>query len=226
VRGAVRHLERHVDRIVRDAALLGLGALAPDAARAALLQLARRAFPDAEGVIRIEARAGDGGAPELVATSRPLGLEPAAWRAIVAREPHPGPSPWSRAKTVARESCERALAEAGAAGAEEALLADADRFVVEGARTSLAVVLASGALVTPPLARGGQAGIARALLLERVAEAREADVPLAALADARELVALNAVRGACPVLALDGRPVGGGRPGPWAERLAAVLEID
>jgi branched-subunit amino acid aminotransferase/4-amino-4-deoxychorismate lyase len=222
-RGTVLHLERHVARIVRDAVLLGLGALEPEAVRAALLGLARRAFPDAEGVIRLEARAGDGGTPVLLETTRPLGPEPATWRAVLAREPHPGASPWSRAKSNARAAYERALAEAAADGADEALLADVGGFLVEGARTSLVVVLGSGALVTPPLARGAQAGIARALLLERVAELAEADVPLPELAAARELIAVNAVRGPRAIVALGGCLVGDGAAGPWAVRLTEVF---
>jgi len=226
-RGAVRHLERHVARIVRDAALLGIGALAPEAARAALVALGRRAFPDGEGVIRLEARAGaPGSPPELVGTARVLGPEPAVWRAALGPEPHPGASPWSAAKTGERAFHDRALAAAAAAGADEALLVDAGGFLVEGARTSLVVVLASGALATPPLARGAQAGVARAILLERVAGLVEGDVAAAELADARELVAANAVRGARPVVALGGRPIAGGRPGPWAARLRAALDAD
>jgi branched-chain amino acid aminotransferase len=222
-RGAVLHLERHVARIVRDAALLGLGALDPAACRAALLAEAQRAFPDREGVVRLEARATGAGAPALATTNRELGAEPAQWRAAVAREPHPGPAPWSAAKTNARAHYERALADATAAGADEALLADAAGFLVEGARTNLVVVLAGGALVTPPLARGAQAGIGRTMLLERVQELVEADVALAELPAAHELVAVNAVRGARPVVALDGRPVGAGIPGPWSERLARAF---
>ena len=37
---------------------------------------------------------------------------------------------------------------------------------------------------------------------------------------------MNAVRGALPITRLEGRPVGDGKPGPWARRLAAALEAD
>lgn len=215
------YLERHVARIARDAALLGLGAVDPDACRERLRAEASRAFPDGEGIVRLEARAGADGRVALQAKARPLDADPPWWRAVVAREPHPGPTPWSVAKAIERGVYERALA--AAVGVDEALLVDAHGFLVEGARTSLVVVLASGALATPPLARGGQAGIARGILLERMPELAEADVALAALAEARELVAVNAVRGARPIVALDGRPVSAGAPGPWLERLARAL---
>jgi branched-subunit amino acid aminotransferase/4-amino-4-deoxychorismate lyase len=226
VRGRVLHLEAHVARIVRDTSLLGLGALAPETARRALEELARRTFPDREGVVRLEARAAAGAEPELVGTSRELGPEPALWRAAIAGEPHPGPSPWSLVKSNQRGYYERSLATVLATGADEALLFDAGGALVEGARTNLVVVLADGRPRTPPLARGGQAGIGRTLALERVAELCEGDVHRDELPAVREIVALNAVRGACAIVAVGERPVADGRPGPWAARLSAALAAD
>ncbi len=220
VRGDVCHLERHVARIVRDAALLGLGALDPRACADALIGEARRAFPDREGAIRLEARACHrAGSPQLLATTRELGAEPPVWRAVVSREFHPGPSPWSSAKTNERALYERAAVEAVAAGAHEALLADADGLLVEGTRTNLIVALASGGLVTPPLALGAQAGVGRAILLERAPELAEADISSADLVNARELIAVNALRGPQPITAVADRPLGTGFPGPWFRRL-------
>ena len=40
---------------------------------------------------------------------------------------------------------------------------------------------------------------------------------------AREIVTVNAVRGATAITAVDGAPVGDGRPGPLARALAAAL---
>ena len=48
----------------------------------------------------------------------------------------------------------------------------------------------------------------------------------AELGGAREIIALNAVRGARPITRLEEIPVGDGRAGPWAERLAGVLARD
>jgi branched-subunit amino acid aminotransferase/4-amino-4-deoxychorismate lyase len=62
--------------------------------------------------------------------------------------------------------------------------------------------------------------------MERVPEVAERDVAAHALADAREIVATNAVRGARPITRLDGRRVGDGRAGPWSARLAAALATD
>ncbi len=94
---------------------------------------------------------------------------------------------------------------------------------MEGAHTNLFAVTADGALVTPPLDRGAVAGLARTLAMERVPEAVEADVKRADLANLRELIAVNAVRGARPVVRVDSAPIGDGRPGPGCARLAQAL---
>ena len=52
----------------------------------------------------------------------------------------------------------------------------------------------------------------------------EADLHRRTLEEARELIAVNAVRGARPVIELDGKPVGDGRAGPAALRLRKILE--
>jgi branched-subunit amino acid aminotransferase/4-amino-4-deoxychorismate lyase len=126
-------------------------------------------------------------------------------------------------KLSARAALDDAFEQARLAGADEAILADREEWVVEGARTNLAGVDATGAPWTPPLHRGAVAGIAREIVLESLPELREVDVPRDALANARELVVLNAVRGARPVVELDGRPVGSGRPGPLCAQLKRIL---
>jgi branched-chain amino acid aminotransferase len=218
--GRVLHLERHVRRLVRDAELLGIGAVDPAACREALSALARAAFADAAGVVRLQAGPGAGGAAQLIGAVRTLGPDPASWTAVVSPVAHPGPGPGSTAKSTARGVFDRAIGHAHSAGADEALLLDRAGRLVEGARSSIVVLRADGALVTPPLARGAQAGIGRSLLLERVAALEESDVGGEELAAARGIAIVNAVRGVRAIVALDGRPVGGGARTPWTEQLA------
>jgi branched-subunit amino acid aminotransferase/4-amino-4-deoxychorismate lyase len=220
--GRVWLLERHVARLERDARALGLGELDPQACRSALERAAREAFGSGSGVVRLELRAGRRG-PRLAATPRPLGPEPGLWRAVSAPEPHPGPGPAPGAKRAGLPAIESAREAARAADADEALLFDTAGWLVEGARSSVVVVRADGRAFTPPLARGGVAGIARALALAACPSLGEADVARDALAGAREIVALNAVRGARAIAWLDGVEVGDGRPGPWTRRLAEAL---
>jgi len=213
-------------RLVRDAAQLGLGALDAEMCLAALEDAGRRAFGAAEGVVRLEAERPEGAAEgvRLAASTRPLGPEPEAWSAVLSPAAHEGPGPWAGTKRSAWACVERARAAARAAGTDEALLLDAEGRLVEGARASLVVVRSDGVAVAPPLARGGVRSVARAIALAGCPAIAEADVGLAELRAAREIVALNAVRGARPVVRLDGRPVGDGRPGPVAARLRTVLD--
>jgi branched-subunit amino acid aminotransferase/4-amino-4-deoxychorismate lyase len=217
------HPDRHVRRLARDAALLGLGAIDEARAFALLDALAAPTRDGPDRKLRLDAQPSRDGAPRLVASFTPLDADPATWRAIMAPAPHPGRTALSTAKTTERAHYEAAFAAATAAGADEALLCDAAGFLVEGARTNLFVALADGRVVTPPVARGGQAGVAREILLDAIESLVEADVAGAALASAREIVAVNAVRGARSIASLDGRPIGAGEPGPWSERLDRAL---
>jgi branched-subunit amino acid aminotransferase/4-amino-4-deoxychorismate lyase len=217
-RGRVVALLRHVRRLRRDAAVLGLAQPGQSECARALAGLARTAFGSGDGIVRLEWRG-----EQLVGRPRPLGEGPATWRAILSATLHPGRSVTAGVKGTDFPHVVRAREEARAGGADEAILLDAEQRVVEGARANLVVVLASGALVTPPLARGAVAGLAREIVLEGAAEIREADLARDELLAAREVVATNAVRGARPVVAIDGRPVADGRPGPLARRLAELL---
>ena len=220
----MRHGARLAARLVRDAAQLGLGALDPDACIAALERAGQQAFGSAEGVVRLEARRGEGGEPRLVVQTRPLGPEPDAWSAIVARAVHEGAGPFPGAKRSPWRCIEQARAEIAEARVDEALLFDSAGRLVEGGRASVVVVRADGRALTPPLARGGVRSVAREIALAAHADLVEADVALDELRTARELVALNAVRGARPIVRLDGRPVGAGTSGPLAAALRSLLD--
>jgi branched-subunit amino acid aminotransferase/4-amino-4-deoxychorismate lyase len=219
VSGRVWLGERIAARLVRDAAALGLGALDPGDVLARLVALGRGAFGDGAGVVRLEARAGGA----LVGSTRPLGPEPATWTAIAARAVHPGPGPAPGAKQAEVAALAAARAEAQAAGVDEALLFDAAGRLVEGGRTNLALALADGTWAMPPAAAGAVRGVAVEAALAAGVQLAARELSRDDCSAAREIVATNAVRGARPVLALDGVRVGDGRPGPLAAALAAAL---
>jgi branched-subunit amino acid aminotransferase/4-amino-4-deoxychorismate lyase len=208
-----------VGRLRRDAGALGLAAPDPSLCARALRDLAREAFGAGDGIVRLEWRGA-----RLVGRPRPLGEDRETWSAVLSRAVHPGRGVTAGVKRIDLAHVARARDEARAAGADEAILLDSEGHVVEGARTNLVIVLAGGEVVTPPLARGGVAGLARQIVLEGAPEIGEADLARDDLFAAREVVATNGVRGARPVVTIDGRPVGDGRPGPLARRLAALLE--
>lgn len=189
----------------------------------AFTALARAEFGEGAGIVRLAACRDAGGRTVLVGTPRPLGEEPAAWRAVRGPEPHPGPRPPLGAKLTERAYFDGAKAFADARAADEAVLLDAAGRLVEGARSNLLVVTAAGRLVRPRPQLGAVAGLALELVVERVPDLEDAEVDDTMLAEARELIAVNAVRGAAPVVTLDGRPVGDGRPGPRALALREQL---
>jgi len=173
--------------------------------------------------VRVKACADDDGTLRLVATSRAIGPEPESWRAVSAPLPHPGPSNAPGAKLTHRAFLERSQAFSAEQGVDETVLFDARGWLVEGSRSNLLVVDADGALSTPDPTLGAVAGIALEVCRERIPEIGVAEIDLARIRRARELIAVNAVRGAVPIRSLDAAPLGAPEPGPVARRLAAAL---
>jgi branched-subunit amino acid aminotransferase/4-amino-4-deoxychorismate lyase len=224
--GRVRFARRHARRLQAGCRALGLPSPDTDLVLRALGELAEAAFGSGDGAIRLTASRDSRDGAHLVGVPRALGDDPPHWRAVTAPFPHPGPLSWGGAKIAGGLLCAEAARLAREAGADEALLCDADGRLVEGARTNLVAVDADGRLRTPPLARGAVAGLALGVLLERVPELAEHDVAPGEIARLRELVAVNAVRGARPITHVDGAAVGDGRPGEWAARLGEILARD
>ncbi len=221
--GRARFGLRHARRLARDAHAAGLGSVDVEACLERIGELGRAAFGSATGIVRLDAWREDG-ALRLEGTTRPLGASRPTWSVIRARVAHPGRGAYPGAKLAHHPEIAAAREAARAASADDALLFDRAGRLVEAARTCAFAVLESGALVTPPLSRGGVASIAREVLLEREPGIAERDVSSAELGALRELVLANAVRGAVAAGHLDGAPLGGAVPGPVARRLAAALE--
>jgi branched-subunit amino acid aminotransferase/4-amino-4-deoxychorismate lyase len=218
-------VDRQIARLVDGAKLLELGEARADVLRAGIDELAAAVFPAGEGIVRLQLSRDSSGL-RAVGTTRGLGPERPHWTALLASIPHDGVSLAGGLKTTNRLTLTAAAQQAAAAGVDEALLADVDGNLVEGSRSNLFVVLADGTLATPPLESGLVAGIARAVCLERVPEIVEQTVCVAQMGGARELVAVNAVRGALAIVQLDGAPFAGGQPGDWSRRLGEVLAHD
>ncbi len=111
------------------------------------------------------------------------------------------------------------------AGAFETILLE-DGALTEGSSTTVHVVK-DGILRTPPNGRHILPGTTRDVVTELAARmglpsASEA-VPEALLREADEIWLAFSTRGVLPVTRLDGRPVGGGRPGPWYARMHAAF---
>ena len=101
-----------------------------------------------------------------------------------------------------------------------------DGVVTEGANTNVFAVL-DGVVRTHPLGPRILGGITREIVLEIVRDlplaAREEPIMAAELAQASEVFLTGTTTDVMPVVRLDGRPVGAGRPGPVARQLYARL---
>ena len=213
---------RHIERLTRDALALHLGAVDPAQVARAFGELGEAAFSHGEGIIRLQASR-SGGRLQLVGVPRWLGPEPDSWRAATSPLAHPGPAAWGNVKLSGNPALAVIRRWTAQQDVEEALIYDADGYLIEGTRSNLFVVTRDGTLGVPDLDRGGVRGIARDVVMEALPDARVRNLSAREIGDCRELIALNAVRGARPVIELDGKPVADGRPGPWAARLDAIL---
>jgi branched-chain amino acid aminotransferase len=115
---------------------------------------------------------------------------------------------------------------ARAAGAAEALIVDGRDRVVEGATSNVFAVL-DGVLVTPPESDGILLGITRETVLAVADElgvpVRLASLPLSDLERASEVLVSSSIRELVPVVSVDGKRIGSGKPGPLAQRLLAAF---
>jgi branched-chain amino acid aminotransferase len=210
-------------RLARDASSLGIGWVEEASLLRAMYELGEACFGGNPGIVRFEASRSAAGRLCLTGTGRPIGPEPACWRAISAPFAHPGPAPWGGAKVTNHLLFALARTRASEAGADEALLFDGSGRLVEGSRTSPLFVGPDERLCTPPLARGGVAGVGLEILREKFPGLAPADLQRSDVSNLRELLVLNSVRGPVPVAELDGQPIGEGASGPWAARLLEAL---
>jgi D-alanine transaminase len=106
------------------------------------------------------------------------------------------------------------------AGAREAWFVDAQGFVTEGASSNAWIVTADGEVVTRPADNSILSGISRAVVLDAMAARglpfTERPFTVLEAKAAREAFITAASQIVQPVIRIDGKPVGNGRPGPLA----------
>jgi len=115
--------------------------------------------------------------------------------------------------------------EANVAGADDALMLDQRGFVAETNATNVFCV--NGAVLGTPAPAACPEGITRAAVLDLAAadgiELSVADYSLTQLYAADEVFVTGTMGGVAPVIKIDGRVIGNGRPGPVTGRLIALL---
>ncbi len=115
---------------------------------------------------------------------------------------------------------------ASEAGAYEAILHE-DGIVTEGAATNVFAVF-DGVLCTHPLTQRILPGITRKVIMELLAElvlaVKEEPIVFARLAAAEEIFVCGSTTDVTPVVTLDGKPVGNGKPGPLTVKVREAFE--
>jgi branched-chain amino acid aminotransferase len=223
-------VRRHLERLHRSAQGLGLDVPLTEAALrrvvdevvgAAGLDVARLRITLSGGAAPLGSRRG-GGEPTLVVAAVPLAPWDAETTAVTVPWPRNERSAIAGVKATSYAENVVALAEARKVGATEAIMPNTRDQLCEGTGTNVFVSV-GGRLVTPSLLSGCLAGVTRALVLELLPDdADEEDLPMAALADADEVLLTSSTRDVQPLLALDGRALPG-VDGPFARRASAAL---
>jgi branched-chain amino acid aminotransferase len=112
--------------------------------------------------------------------------------------------------------------EANNAGVEEAVMLNSEGYVAEGTADNLFIVK-SGALMTPPLSAGALYGITRATVIELAEQAgirvSEPNLTRYDLFNADECFVTGTGAEIMPVVKIDGRRIGTGKPGPLTKKL-------
>ncbi|HZK04701.1 MAG TPA: aminotransferase class IV [Actinomycetaceae bacterium] len=144
-------------------------------------------------------------------------------RAVTASWPVNELSPLTAHKLTSYAENMWAIAEARAAGADEALFRNLRGDYCEGTMSNLFIV-SGGRLITPPLDAGILPGVTRAVIMERAGEAGivvvEERVTPEAIFAAGEVMVTGSVKGVVPVIELDGRRF---EVGPVTRRLQELM---
>lgn len=228
--GAAFALGRHLDRLERSAAAMGLPAPGREQvvrAVAATLEANAPVIPGL-GRLRITYTAGEAplgsdrgeAGPTLVVAVSAMTPWPESAAVITVPWPRNERSPLAGVKSTSYAENVLALQRAHEHGAGEALMADTRGMLCEGTGSNVFVVL-DGRLVTPTLSTGCLPGVTRALVLEW-SDAVEEDHPIDVLQHADEVFITSSTRDVQPVHRIDARAV----PAPGPVTAAVAAEFD
>lgn len=218
--GVAFAVSRHLDRLERSAAGMGLPAPDRDRVRVAITEtIAANAEALGElGRLRVTFTAGEAplgsdrgeAGPTLVVAVSPMKPWPESAAVITVPWPRNERSPLAGIKSTSYAENVLALAQAHDHGAGEALMGDTRGRLCEGTGSNVFVVI-DGRLITPTLDTGCLPGVTRALVLEWC-DAVEEDMPFEALTSASEAFITSSTRDVQPVHRIDARSLTA--PGP------------
>ena len=220
-------LAEHLDRLESSCARLGLELLARQELDE-LVALALGEAGEAEAVLRVYATPGSGQGPValVVVSELPADLDELRARGIRVITVEFRPADLiGGVKSTSYALNMMAVDEARARDADDALFVSADGTVLEG--TTSNVWWRRGTTLSTPGGAGILAGVTRDVLLGLAPatgfEVVEGTYTVDDLAAGDEAFASSSIREVMPIVALDGRPIGDGKPGEAAATLQAAL---
>jgi branched-chain amino acid aminotransferase len=233
--GHIFRLDSHLTRLRCSAESIGLthSILTTDEGKqslkaACVATLAANRLKDAR--IRLTVSAGEGDMtpdpstcpnPTVLITARNLAPLPpekyeTGFKAVVSFLRRNSQSPLSRLKSTCYMENVLARTAARAAGYDEAIFLNEQGYLAEGSTTNVFLV-SHGELITPCFESGVLPGITRDAVLEIARttniKATERWVELNELIEAQEAFLTNSVLELMPLVSLEGRPIGTGKPG-------------
>ncbi len=169
--------------------------------------------------------------PTLIVTVRPLDTDALARRRAQGVSVLSRPDErWGRCDIKTTQLLPNLLAKTAAlrAGAFEAWMIDPEGFVTEGASTNAWIVDDQGRVITRDLSHAILPGVTRRVILEAAAEAQipvvQRRFTVEEALNAREAFLSSAGGGPVAVVAIDGRPIANGAPGPLTRRITELYE--
>ena len=238
--GTIIDITRHLDRLDRSLGDLRMSwPIARRALEAVIAETARRNRVR-DGMVYIQVTRGaaprdpvfppEGTRPSLVVTAKRIDPAKAEARAAVGVKVVTVPdNRWQRVdiKTVGLLPNVLARQQAKEAGAGEAWFVDAQGMVTEGAATNAWIVTGDGRLVTRHADVSILRGVTRTTLLDAAARlgltVEERAFSVEEAKAAAEAFISGATTVVTPIIAIDGAPVGDGRPGKTALALRATF---
>ena len=236
VLGRFIEAERHLRRLDRSLREIALPAPALDLLGVASELLRRNGLSNREAIVYAQVSRGvavrqhafppGGGTPTVLVTVTPFGPRPGLATDGVAAITQPDLR-WFRCDIKSVNLLPNVLAAQRAAesGAFEAILVR-DGVVTEATRSNVLAVV-GGVVRTHPAGPLILPGVTREVVLDLAAAAgipvREDEIGADELFAAEEVFLTGTTADVMPVVAIDGRPVGDGRPGPVGRRLGGLL---
>jgi len=236
-RGAFVDEDRHLERLTRSRSVLALTAPMSETALKLVIRETVRRNRVTDGIVYLQLSRGAAPRdfafpahtrPSLVITVRGMRIADPSLIAAGVGVITVADQRWKRPDVKSVSLLPNVLAKQRAieAGAYEAWQVDAQGYVSEGTSSNAWIVSAADEVITRQADTSILKGITRMAVFDILAREGvrlvERPFSVAEAKAAREAMLTSATNGVLPVVRIDGAPVGDGRPGPLALRLAAA----